>query len=181
MTADPAPVLRVLPADGGADAAIRWDPRRQFVGALLWHTADSAVPFLAAVPGSAIDEPLTRWAYEVIGALVAVGRDPHPTAVLHRAKSQPATRALHPERPPTGRDHHRLATHLADLYVQVLDPDAVADHARDVLDEAYRCAVRTAGERLCHLADTRPDTAGLVDGVAAVCAALTSSPPPGAA
>src|SRR5881628_1599621 len=105
MTADPAPVLRAVPANGVADAVHWWDPRRQFVGALLWLTAERVEPFLAAVPGDAIDEPLTRWTYEVIGALVANGRDPHPTAVLHRAKTQPATAALHPDRPPSGRDH----------------------------------------------------------------------------
>jgi len=178
MTADPAPVLRAVPADGAADAVNWWDPRRQFVGALLWLTAERAAPFLAAVPGDALDEPLTRWTYEVIGALVADGRDPHPTAVLHRAKTQPATGALHPDRPPTGRDHHRLATHLAGLYVQALDPGAIADYARDVREEAYRVAVHAAADRLHHLADTQPDAASLVDGVAVVCAALTESPRP---
>lgn len=178
MTADPAPVLRAVLADGATDTITWWDPRRQFVGALLWLTAERAAPLLAIVPHEAIDEPLTRWAYEIVGALVAVGRDPHPTAVLHRAKSQPATRALHPERPPTGRDHHRLATHLASLYLQVLDPEAIADYARDVLDEAYRVAVHAAADRLHHLADTRPDAAGLVAAVAATCATLTAAAPP---
>ena len=178
MTADPAPVVRAVPVDGAADAVTWWDPRRQFVGALLWLTAERAAPFLAAVPGDAIDEPLTRWTYEVISALVTDGRDPHPTAVLHRAKTQPATAALHPDRPPTGREHHRLATHLAGLYVQVLDPSAIGDYARDVREETYRVAVHTAADRLHHLADTQPDAASLKAGVAAVCGALFESPLP---
>ena len=178
MTADLSPVLRAVPADGAVDVVTWWDPRRQFVGSLLWLTAERAAPFLAAVPDDAVDEPLTQWAYEVIRTLVAGGRDPHPTAVLHRAKTQAAAGALEPARPPSGRDHHRLATHLAGLYIHVLDPESVADHAHDVLEQAYRVAIHAAADRLHYLADTAHDTAALAAAVAATCAALGEPPRP---
>lgn len=178
MTAEPHPTLRAVPADGAVDVITWWDPRRQYVGSLLWLTAERAAQFLAAVPDDAVDEPLTRWAYEVIRVLVADGRDPHPTAVLHRAKTQPAGGALDPARPPSSRDHHRLATHLAGLYVHVLDPEAVADHARDVLEAAYRVAVHAAADRLHYLADTAHDAVTLAADIAATCAALGETPRP---
>jgi hypothetical protein len=65
--------------------------------------------------------------------------------VLHRAKHQPATRALHPDQAPTAEQHHRLAVHLANLYTHTISPDAAISHARDVLDNAYRQAFRDSG------------------------------------
>jgi hypothetical protein len=160
MTAEPHPALHVLPA--GIDCtpetlAAHWEPQHQFVGALLCHRADTAGPLIDLVPDTAITEPLTRWTYELIRSLVADGRDPHPVAVLHRANEQPATQALRPDRPPTPRQYHRLAIHLANLYIQVLDPSAATDYARDVLDDAYRHAAHAGGQHLQHLAETRTD------------------------
>jgi hypothetical protein len=108
--------------------------------------------------------------YELIRSLVAAGRDPHPAAVLHRAKGQPATQSLRPDQPPTAGECHRLATHLAGLYTQVLDP--ATDYARDVLDDAYRHAAHAGGQHLQHLAETCTDSARLGAAVDTLCTDL---------
>jgi hypothetical protein len=61
-------------------------------------------------------------------------------------------RALHPEQPPTTEQHHRLAVHLANLYTHTVSP-AAASRAHDVLDNAYRQAVRDHGTRTQDLAE----------------------------
>jgi hypothetical protein len=164
MTAEPRPTLRALPARTQCSAetlAAQWSPQRQLVGALLWHPAGTAAPLLDLVPDTAITEPRTRWAYELIRSLVAAGRDPHPAAVLYRAKTRPAADALRPDQPPTSGECHRLATHLVGLYTQVLDPAAAVGYARDVLDDAYRRAAHVGGQHLQYLAETRADSAEL--------------------
>jgi hypothetical protein len=125
------------------------------------------------VPDDAITDPLTRWVYELIRTLTQSGRRPDPSAILYRAKSQSAARALRPGHPPTAREYHRLATHLASLFTQVHDSSAAADYARDVLDAAYRSAVRTAARQLQQLSEACADGADLVAKVNATCAALT--------
>jgi hypothetical protein len=174
MTAEPHPALRTVPADGdvrGETIAAQWEPQHQFVGALLWHTANAAAPLIERVPATAITDPLTRWTYEVITGL-ADGRDPQPSAALHRAKSHPASQALRPDRAPTQREFHRLATHLIDLYTRALNPGAAADHAHDVLDDAYRHAVHAFGVRLQYLTETCTDTGQLCAAVNNICGDL---------
>jgi hypothetical protein len=127
---------------------------------------------LAVVPDDAITDPLTRWTYELIRGLVADGRDPHPVSVLHRARTQPAVQALKPDAAPTPRELHRLTTHLADLYTNVVVPPAIFECARDVLEDAYRNAFRTAGVRMQHLAETRTDTIELGVELVAICTRL---------
>jgi hypothetical protein len=110
--------------------------------------------------------------YELIRGLVADGRDPHPVSVLHRARAQPATQALKPDTAPRPRELHRLTTHLADLYTNVIVPPAIFECARDVLEDAYRNAFRTAGVRMQHLAETRTDTTELGVELVAICTRL---------
>jgi hypothetical protein len=152
--------------------AQRWDAQHQYVGALCGHRAATAARLLAVVPDDAITDPLTRWAYELIRGLVADGRDPHPVSVLHRARTQPAVQALKPDSAPTPRELHRLTTHLADLYTNVVVPPAIFECARDVLEDAYRNAFRTAGVRMQHLAETRTDTIELGVELVAICTRL---------
>jgi hypothetical protein len=182
MTAAPRPTLRALPpADRRSETLVeQWEPQRQFVGALLWQTAASAAPLIDLVPDSAITDPLTRWAYELTADLVAGGRTPAVPSVFTHGRRRPARQALRPDRPPTGRDLQRLGKHLVDLYLDVVDPRAVADHARDVLDEAYRRAVHTHGIRLQHLAETCPSTDELATAVTKTCHEMTALRRPGA-
>jgi hypothetical protein len=152
--------------------ALRWDAQHQYVGALLGRRAATAERLLAIVPDDAITDPLTRWTYEVIRALVAAGRDPHPVSVLHRARAQSATQALKPDAPPTPRELHRLAMHLTNLYTNVVDPPAIFECARDVLEDAYRTAFHTAGMRMQELAENRTDTTELGVTLVAICTQL---------
>lgn len=165
MTAEPELPPVSLPA-------LRWDAQRQYVGALLSHRADTAAHLLAIVPAEAITDPLTRWTYELIGGLVADGRDPHPVAVLHRAKTQPAAQALRPDAAPSPRELHRLTMHLAELYTNLVIPHVAADHACDVLDDAYRTAYHAAGARMQQLAETRANTHELGVELIAICVNL---------
>ena len=59
------------------------------------------------------------------------------------------------------RATHWLALHLADLYTHTVSAAAAANHARDVLDEAYRRAVREHGIRMQQMADSGADRADL--------------------
>jgi hypothetical protein len=67
---------------------------------------------------------------------------------------------------------HRLTTHLADLYTNVVVPPAIFECARDVVEDAYRNAFRTAGVRMQHLAETRTDTTELGVELVAICTRL---------
>lgn len=172
MTAEPQPPPPPTVAEVDESLASRWDAQHHYVGALLSHRAASATRLLAIVPDGAIGDPLTRWTHELIRSLVADGRDPHPVAVLHRAKTQPASRALHPDAAPTARELHRLTLHLTELYTSGIAPGAIVECAQDVLDDAYRTAFRAAGARMQHLAETRTDTVELGVELIAICTEL---------
>jgi replicative DNA helicase len=131
-----------------------WDCEHQLVGALLHLPAAQAAPILQLVPDSAIWRPDNRWAYELIGHLVADGRHPDPVLVLATARHRPSADAAHPGRPVSGRRHHQFAVHLADLYTRAVTPAAVQQYAREVLDEAYRRAIALHGQRMQQLAES---------------------------
>src|SRR4051794_41736236 len=67
----------------------QWDCEHQLVGALLHLPATQATPILQLVPDAAIWQPDNRWAYELIGHLVAEGRDADPVLVLATARHRP--------------------------------------------------------------------------------------------
>jgi replicative DNA helicase len=157
------------PACGGdsrAQAVMeQWAPEHQLIGALMHLPARQAKPILDAVPGSAIWRPITRWAYELIRALVDAGRDPDPVFVLRRASTQSPSDALYPKQPLTPCRQHELAVYLADTYTRVLEPHSAASYAREVLDDAYRRAVREHGKRLAHLAEVGAEAPIICDEV----------------
>jgi replicative DNA helicase len=132
----------------------QWDCEAQLVGALLHLPAIQAVSVLELVPDSAIWQPDNRWAYELIGYLVAEGRDPNPVLVLATARHRPPADAARPNRPVSSRRHHQFAVHLAELYTRTVTPTAVPQYAREVLDEAYRRAIAQHGEHMQQLAET---------------------------
>lgn len=131
----------------------QWNCEHQLVGALLYLSAAKAAPILELVPEDAIWQPTNRWAYELIGRLVADERDPDPVLVLAAARHQPPADAAHPERPVSARRHHQFAVHLAELYTRTVNAAAVQQYAREVLDEAYRRAIALHGEQMQNLAE----------------------------
>jgi hypothetical protein len=97
-----------------------WAPEHQLIGAMMWLTAEQARPILELVPDTAIWQPLRQWAYEIIRAVVADGRDPNPVVVLAAARQRSWSHAANADQPPTPYRHHRLAVYLAAAYTKVL-------------------------------------------------------------
>lgn len=153
-----------------ATIARRWDPESQFVGALMWLTADRAGPILKVVHDSDIDGPLNRWAVELIRALVDAGENPNPVLVVRAAMKNAPGGYLAPyearEWNPGGHGglYHQLTLHLASVYDHVVAYDAgVLSYAREVLDDSYRRAIRCHGVRMQQMADTIADREDLTD------------------
>jgi hypothetical protein len=163
MTAQPArsPLALVAPAGSGttgrrsSETVLRqWDPEAQLVGALMHVPAARAAQILDVVPDSAIWQPDNRWAIEIIRHLIGCGFDPDPVTVLHAARHRrPAdtTAAV------SARRYHRFAVHLADLYTQTIAPVLAGQHARDVLEDAFRRATEVHATRLARLAESGAD------------------------
>jgi replicative DNA helicase len=153
QAADSADPTAAQPKSWHAQTVLnQWAPEHQLIGALMWLTAEQARPILELVPDTAIWQPLRQWAYEIIRAVVADGRDPNPVVVLAAARQRSWSHAANADQPPTPYRHHRLAVYLAAAYTQVLSPAAAAgDYAREVLDEAYRRAFRDNGIRMQQL------------------------------
>jgi replicative DNA helicase len=152
----------------GQTIAAHWEPENQLIGALLWMPHTRARSFLELIPDTAIWGPLNRWVYELIRRATDARRDPDPVTVLAYGRQHAATEALDPARRPTAGQHHRLALHLADLYTHTLSADIAANHARDVLDEAYRRSVREHGIRMQQMADSGADRAAITEHFTAV-------------
>ena len=101
-----------------ADAVVtQWQPEHQFIGALLYLSAEDAATLLHLVPDSAIAKPMARWAYELIRRLVDEGDKPDPVSVLAAGKRHSAHQALCPDQPPTAKRHHQLALYLVDAWL----------------------------------------------------------------
>lgn len=126
----------------------RWGPEPQLIGALMYLTAAEAASIVEWVPNSAIWRPENRWAMEIIRSLVAQNAAPDPVTVLQTARSQGPTGVAQV----SARRHHAFAVHLADVYTQTVTPVLVRQYARDVLEDAFRRAAATHGERLAELA-----------------------------
>ena len=157
----------------------QWQPEHQLIGALMWLTASQARPIIDLVPDTAIWRPRTRWAYEIIRALVEAGEDPNPVTVLRRAQTRPpsddspdsalaAEPDVNPAAPYRPRRHHDLALHLFDAYSQTITPAAAGAYAREVLDEAYRRAFTTLGRRMQQFGETGADRADLTNQFTAI-------------
>ena len=147
----------------------QYSPENQFVGSLLWLSAQKARPLLDLVPDTAIWRPQTRWAYELIRHVAATGTDPTPVTVLELAGSRPARDALNPASPPSAHRQRQLGLYLFDAYSQAISPAAaITTYARQVLDEAYRRAFDTCGIRMQQLAASGAERGDLTDQFAAI-------------
>jgi hypothetical protein len=152
----------------------QYSPEHQFVGSLMWLSANRARPLLKLVPDTAVGRPQTRWAYELIRGLVDTGADPTPVTVLASGRRQPAREALDPDSPPTAHQHKQLALYLFDAYAQAVAPaTAIHSYARAVLDEAYRKALHRCGVRMQHLAACGADRHQLAEELTAIHDELT--------
>jgi hypothetical protein len=135
-----------------------YSAEHQFVGSLMWLSAQRARPLLTLVPDTAIQRPHTRWAYELIRGLVDAGTDPTPVSTLAAAHHQAARNAIAAATPPSADEHKRLALYLFDAYAQAIAPATAIDtYAREVLNQAYRCAFHTYGIRMQQLATCGAD------------------------
>jgi replicative DNA helicase len=138
-----------------AESVVRqWQPEHQFIGALLYLTVDEARPLLDLVPDTAISKPVARWTYELIRLLVDAGEKPDPVSVLAAGKRHSARHARYPEQPPTDARLKSLALYLVDAYTQNISAALASSLARQVLDDAYRRAFGTLGQRMQQLAET---------------------------
>lgn len=83
----PRAALHVAAAADGAAARLRAQTvidqdsaEHQFVGSLLWLTAEQARPLRHLLRDNAIRRSRTRWAYQLIRRLVDAGADPNRTS-----------------------------------------------------------------------------------------------------
>lgn len=134
-----------------------WQPEHQFIGALLYLTADEAQPLLELVPDSAIGKPVARWAYELIRRRVEAGDKPDPVSVLAAGKCHSARNALQPDQPPTEHRQRELALYLVDAYTQNISSALASSLARQVLDDAYQRAFGNLGLRMQQLSEADID------------------------
>jgi hypothetical protein len=147
----------------------QYSPEHQFVGSLLWLSAQKARPLLDLVPDTAIWRPQTRWAYELIRHVTDTDTDPTPVTVLELARSRAARDALNPDSPPSAHRQRQLGLYLFDAYSQAISPAAaITTYARQVLDEAYRRAFDTCGIRMQQLAASGAERGDLTDQFAAI-------------
>lgn len=150
----------------------QWDCEDQLVGALLHMSAAQAAPLLHLIPDTVIWRPDNRWAYEIVRTLVADGRNPDPVLVLSTAKHQPAAESAHSSEAVSAQRHHQFAVHLAALYTHTVNPAAVRQYAREVLDDAYRRAIADHGTRMQQLAESGAPRTVLTDYLTAMRAEL---------
>lgn len=147
-----------------AESVVRqWQPEHQFIGALLYLSVDEARPLLDLVPDTAISKPVAAWAYELIRLLVDAGEKPDPVSVLAAGKRHSARHARYPEQPPTDARLKQLALYLVDAYTQNISAALASSLARQVLDDAYRRAFGTLGQRMQQLAETDIDRGELTE------------------
>lgn len=163
-----------------------YDPELQFLGSLMWLSAERARPLLNRVPDTAIWHPRSRWTYELIRRLVEVDTDPTPVSVLATGRHQSARDALDAAAPPTADQYKHLALYLFDAYAHAVAPATAVDtYAQDVLDQAYRRAFKACGIRMQQLATCGADRDDLAGQFSAIrdeltilwCRAQAAGPP----
>ncbi|WP_071289310.1 hypothetical protein [Mycolicibacterium llatzerense] len=154
-------ITDVAPFDMPAFAYM-WEPEDQFIGALLHLKGTAARELVELVPTTAIEQPIARWAYELITTLVQAGNNPDPTLILAGARRQPpASEAdvideltVTTLRPNIIGD---LGNYLANTLTRVHNLAAAREYARAVLDDAFRRATAAWGARLQQMATAYAD------------------------
>lgn len=136
----------------------QYGPEHQFVGSLMWLSAEQARPLLDLVPTTALWGPQARWAYELISRVIEAGTRPTPVTVLAAGRRHRAQGAINPDEPPSEGQHKQLALYLFDAYAQAIAPEAaIKTYAQEILDEAYRRAFDSCGIRMQQLAGCGAD------------------------
>lgn len=162
MTAiDIIDITDIEPFDMPASAYM-WQPEDQFIGALMHLKGVAAQELVELVPTTAIEQPIARWAYELITTLVAAGGNPDPTLILTAARRQPPqseTNVLDELTVTTLRPNiiGNLGNYLANTLTRVHNPAGAREYAREVLDDAFRRATAAWGARLQQMASAYAD------------------------
>lgn len=154
--------------------AATWQPEDHLIGALLHLDAGAAAELVELVPSEAIQQPIARWAYELITALVASGHNPEPTRVLTTARTQPpASEAGYTDaltitamRPSILGD---LGIYLANALTRVADITCGREYACDLLDDHFRRRTAAWADRLQAMVSAEADrqdlTAAITEGM----------------
>mgnify|MGYP000299396615 CR=1 FL=1 len=145
----------------------------QYLGALLYLSVEQASRLLELVPDTAINRPVTRWAYELIRFLTEQDRPADPVSVLAAGRHRPAAQSLDPRCVPSARQLHELAMYLADAYTESIGAAFVDRFARQVLDDAYRRGFAAFGLRMQRLAETGAERVELAEQFDAIREQLT--------
>jgi hypothetical protein len=147
-----------------------WQPEDHLIGALLHLTAADAGELVELVPTTAIQQPIARWAYELISALVAAGHDPAPNQILLAARTQPPSSET--DVPDALTITHLRPNILADLGIylahaltRVHDISAGRLYACDVLDDHFRRRTAAWAVRLQHMVSAEADRQDLTTAI----------------
>jgi replicative DNA helicase len=123
------------------------DAERALIGCLLHLAAAHARPIVAQVGLDDLADPALGEILAAIAALVTVGVNPEPTAVLSLLRHDGRA---------NGQRYVAVATLLADLYTCTAVPASAGWYAARVLEEATRRRAREAGERVAQAAELVP-------------------------
>ncbi|ATQ40896.2 MULTISPECIES: helicase DnaB [Mycobacterium] len=139
-----------------------WEPEDQFIGAVLHLKGPAARELVELVPTTAIEQPIARWAYELITTLVQAGGNPDPTLILAAARRQPpawGAAAIDELTVTTLRPNiiGDLGNYLANTLTRVHNPAGAREYARALLDDAFRRATAAWGARLQQMATAYAD------------------------
>lgn len=139
-----------------------WEPEDQFIGAVLHLKGPAARELVELVPTTAIEQPIARWAYELITTLVQAGGNPDPTLILAAARRQPpawGAGAIDELTVTTLRPNiiGDLGNYLANTLTRVHNPAGAREYARALLDDAFRRATAAWGARLQQMATAYAD------------------------
>lgn len=132
------------------------DPERAYVGALLWHPAESAAQMAALVEPGDFADPRLRVVLQLVRDVAADGAAPDPVVCMAHARAAGTVSTTHAVK--------QLTELVAELYGAVPLPASVGFYAAAVLDGSLRRRCAELGERIGQAAET----AALADLVALV-------------
>ncbi|MFK0243539.1 hypothetical protein ACIQUM_02490 [Amycolatopsis azurea] len=123
------------------------DPERQFLGCLMWLSADQARRLLTGMRADDLADPMATFVLQLAIELVADGHPPAPVALfVHAVRTGRATGE---------HRQHRLGGWLRETYSDVTP--ALAGWLKTVvLENAWRRALTAHAQRLIQAAESSP-------------------------
>jgi len=122
------------------------DPERAYVGALMWHPAESAARMAELVEPEDLSDAQLRVVLQIVRDVAADGAAPDPVVILAHARAAGTVSTAHATK--------RLAELLADLYGGCPLVASVGFYAAAVLDGSLRRRCAELGERIGQAAET---------------------------